>query len=368
MRRIGRHRRKINKIIILSAFCLLFVITAGYAAFSTNIHLHVKGNILEGTRVIQAWDENSQTDFHSNYYKQNIVSITFLNNNNIPENAVESWNVSEDKERGTVKAWVVPNSEDTSKYDLYIGAKGKVIANKNSSYLFYVFTGLQLIDFNNNFDTSNVTYMSFMFAGNWFQETDTTKQMSIKEIKGLESFDTSNVINMKSMFLFCTELTELNVSSFNTSKVIDMSHMFNRLESLKNIDLSNFDTSKVTDMSRMFRDSGFETLDLSNFNTSNVVNMEGMFFGDLQLTKLNVSSFDTSNVENMREMFFQLQNIKSLNLCNFDTSKVTDMSFIFGELSYIENIYVGSSWMTALANTNGMFSNSGVSSVTTGQC
>ena len=137
MRRIGRHRRKkLNKIIVLSAFCLLFVITAGYAAFSTNISLHVKGNILEGTRVIQEWDENSETDFHSDYYKPNIVNITFLNNNNVPDNAVESWNVSENKEKGTVKAWVVPNSSDLSKYDLYIGAKGKVIANEDSSNIF----------------------------------------------------------------------------------------------------------------------------------------------------------------------------------------------------------------------------------------
>lgn len=78
MRRIGRHgRKKTNKIIILSAFCLLFIITAGYAVFSTNITFYVKGNIIEGTRVIQAWDENSQTDFHSDYYRQNIVSVTF---------------------------------------------------------------------------------------------------------------------------------------------------------------------------------------------------------------------------------------------------------------------------------------------------
>lgn len=60
MRRIGRHgRKKTNKIIILSAFCLLFIITAGYAAFSTNITLHAKGNIKEKSRVIQSWDENS---------------------------------------------------------------------------------------------------------------------------------------------------------------------------------------------------------------------------------------------------------------------------------------------------------------------
>ena len=197
MRRIGRHRRrKLNRIIVLSAFCLLFVITAGYAAFSTNISLHVKGNILEGTRVIQEWDENSQTDFHSDFYKQNIVSITFLNNNNVPENAVESWNVSEDKEKGTVKAWVVPNSSDSSKYDLYIGAKGKVIANENSGYVFYDFRGVKEINFDNNYDTSNAT-------------------------------------NMTNLFRNCTSLTEIDLSSFDTSNVTNMSAMFTMWKTLR---------------------------------------------------------------------------------------------------------------------------------------
>ena len=40
-------------------------------------------------------------------------------------------------------AWVIPNSEDSTKYDLYIGANDGVIANENSSYLFGKFIALR---------------------------------------------------------------------------------------------------------------------------------------------------------------------------------------------------------------------------------
>ena len=430
MRRIGRHRRKkINKIVVLSAFCLLFVITAGYAAFSTNISLHVKGNILEGTRVIQKWDENSQTDFHSDFYKQNIVSITFLNNNNVPENAVESWNVSEDKEKGTVKAWVVPSSEDTSKYDLYIGAKGKVIANENSGYVFYDFRGVKEINFDNNFDTSNAVDMTQMFRLCTSLEAidlsslDTSK---VTDMTGLFNmwdsniedysfnkllsitfgglFNTSEVTNMKEMFAGLTDLKELDVSGFNTSNVTTMYHMFDGCMSLKQLDVSNFDTSSVTNMEMMFQNCRTLTeLNLSNFDTTNVTNMRGMFgmwykseeLSEANLIKIDISNFntakvtdmsdmftyntnlleikglenfDTSNVTTMYHMFMQCDSLVQLNLCSFDTRKVVNMDSMFNNTNNLKKIFVGSNWSISQANTNGMFYNSGVSSVTTGQC
>ena len=430
MRRIGRHRRrKLNRIIVLSAFCLLFVITAGYAAFSTNISLHVKGNILEGTRVIQEWDENSQTDFHSDFYKQNIVSITFLNNNNVPENAVESWNVSEDKEKGTVKAWVVPNSSDSSKYDLYIGAKGKVIANENSGYVFYDFRGVKEISFDNNYDTSNATNMTNLFRNctslteidlssfdtsnvtnmsNLFtmwenQNLDNNLQKiifgsnfntsKVTTMRGmftncnklieldLSMFDTSNVTDMYNMFCECNSLEYLDVSNFNTNKVTNMEGMFQGCMSLTTLDVSTFDTSNVTNMTAMFSMAGSDrtmdsatskliTIDVSNFNTSKVTSMAGMFQYNKNLKEIKgLEDFDTSNVVNMNAMFSRLQSIKELNLCSFNTSNVTDMAYMFDYGYKLEHVYGGAGWNTSnVINSTGMWGMSNVSDVTRGQC
>ena len=431
MRRIGRlRRRKLNRIIVLSAFCLLFVITAGYAAFSTNISLHVKGNILEGTRVIQEWDENSETDFHSDYYKPNIVNITFLNNNNVPDNAVESWNVSENKEKGTVKAWVVPNSSDLSKYDLYIGAKGKVIANEDSSNIFYDFRGVKEINFDSNYDTSNAVDMSKMFLNctslteldltnfntsnvtsmyamfcMWDSVLKLTPENKLEHIKFGHNFITDNVTNMRSMFAGLTELKELDLSNFNTSNVTDMYHMFNSCSSLTELNVSSFDTSNVTDMEAMFAQcTSLSELDVSNFNTTNVTKMNAMFsmwYGDengnclinnlkeLDVSNFNTSrvtdmnnmfscsnvseikgleNFDTSNVTNMYHMFASNKNLTELNLCSFNTKKVTKMERMFASSPKLQKIYVGPNWIISQANTNGIFDGSGTSSVTTGQC
>lgn len=335
-RREKRSRRK--KSIILSTLCLLFVMTAGYAAFQTNLNITAKGNIKEPGRVIQSWEQYSNEDFHADYYRENIVSATFLDTNQVANNATESWDVSEDG-KGGVKAWVVPTTEDNTKYDLYIGANGGVIANEDSSYLFYYFTGLRNINFNDKFDTSNVVDMSYMFS-------------------------------------VCSSLTSLDLNSFNTSKVTSMKAMFsmwnndNTATQLTELNVSNFDTRNVTTMRDMFAECNKVTkLDVSNFNTANVTDMYHMFYGCGGLMELDVIRWNTEKVTSMAGMFWGCKNIEVLNLCSFDIVNVINMYAMFASTTNIRNIYVNEKWdITGKADTADMFANSGVSSVTTGLC
>ena len=358
-RRVGRYKRKKQeKILIIGSLSLLLFLCVGYAAFSTNLSITAKGNVKEKSRVIQAWNKNSQTDFHSDFYKQNIVSVTFLNNNNVSSNATESWNVSEDKENGGVMAWVVPNNNDNTKYDLYIGAKGGVIANENSSYLFYDFTLLNNIEFNSNFNTARVTNLEGMFRN----------CLSIETLN-LSSFNTSNVTNMHEMFYNCDKIQSLDLSNFDTSNVTNMVSMFLDCDSLLNLNIKEFNTANVTDMEAMFAKCYKLTeLDLSNFDTSNVTNMTSMFQQCTSLTKVNVSSFNTSNVTLMGSMFALCSELKELNLCSFNTKKVTSMRSMFAWTYDITVVYAGPNWTTANADITRLFYDSGVSSVTTGQC
>ena len=333
MREIGRYRRrKQKKIIVMGSLSILLFLCAGYAAFSTKLSISATGNIKEKSRVIQSWTGTDQTDFHSDFYKQNIVSATFLDNNKVPSNAAESWNVSEDKENGGVIAWVVPNSSDNTKYDLYIGANGGVIANEDSSFLFYNFQNVREINFNNNFDTKITINMASMFQ-------DCISLLSLN----LSNFDTSNVIDMQKMFRGCQSIIELNLSHFITNKVIDMSDMFFKCYNLQSIDLSSFDTS-------------------------NVKNMWGMFNKCNKLQNLDLHNFNTNNVWGMSYMFDSCFNLKSLNLCSFNTSNVTSMISMFGNSSNLKTVYVSFGWKTTNADTTNMFTGSGLSSVTTGQC
>ncbi len=106
------------------------------------------------------------------------------------------------------------------------------------------------------------------------------------------------------MFLFCTELTSLDVTGFDTSNVTNMAGMFYGCSGLTSLDLSKFDTGNVTNMSAMFMGcSGLISLDVSKFVTSSVTGMSYMFSGCEGLTSLDLSKFDTSNVTDMKKMF-----------------------------------------------------------------
>ena len=174
-------------------------------------------------------------------HKAKITKVVFENTLTPHETSEElTYDVSEAQD-GSVMSYLVPNEEDTTKYTLYINSDGKVLANENSSYLFYSFSNLQ-------------------------------------EIEHIEYLDTSKVTNMAHMFSNCGRLTTLDVSNLDTSKVTTMIYMFSGCSSLITIDLSNFDTSNVTNMSSMFAGSyNLTILDLSSFNISNVTKFEYMF-------------------------------------------------------------------------------------------
>ena len=57
---------------------------------------------------------------------------------------------------------------------------------------------------------------------------------------------------MESMFYECSSLKELNLNNFNTNNVTDMSYMFYECSSLKELNLNNFNTNNVTNMESMF--------------------------------------------------------------------------------------------------------------------
>ena len=171
--------------------------------------------------------------FWSDTYKDNIKNISFEDKINIPNNAVESWDISVGQ-KGKVMSYIVPNKNDSSYYDLYIQSDTQLYANINMRYWFY--------DFEN-----------------------------VDSINGLNLLDTSYTIDMYGMFM--------GTGEFST---------------IFTLDVSNFDTSNVTDMALMFADTGslstIFTVDVSNFDTSNVTDMDGMFLW----TGLNSTQFVTT--------------------------------------------------------------------------
>ena len=308
------------------------------------------GTVSEVKPIIKAvpYDEENwisyQGEFWNDTYKYNATRIVIQNELNPIEEAVESWDVSEAKD-GSVMAYAVLNS-DKRTYTIYLQGAGKIIANKDSSYLFCDFYKLESIEGLEYFDTSNVTDMSYMF---YLCE-------SISRLD-LSNFDTSNVTNMNSMFGECHNLIRLNVSNFDTSNATDMFDMFFGCSSLTELNLSTFDTSKVTDMAGMFSYClNLRKLNVSNFNTTKVTTMYGMFTNCISLTELDVSSFNTSNVINMEEMFYDCESLTELDVSNFDTSNVTIMRFMFTDCISLTGLDVSSFNTSNVINMEEMFS------------
>jgi surface protein len=114
-----------------------------------------------------------------------------------------------------------------------------------------------------SWDVSNVTDISYMFAGasffNW----------------GIGNWDVSNVTNMQATFS--------GASAFNQ-------------------DVGAWDVSNVTDMSFMFLDASVFNRDIGNWDVSNVTDMKSMFFSATDFNQ-NIDSWIVSNVSDMSYMF-----------------------------------------------------------------
>ena len=190
-----------------------------------------------------------------------------------------------------------------------------------------------------NFDTSNVTDMSSMFASASNTGWTNNYKSCIMGINLGENFNTSKVYNMNSMFEGCSALSSIDLSNFDTSNVITMSCMFKGCNNLKTMDLTKFDTSKVTAIDFMFYYcSKLESIDLSNFDTSNVTNFDHSFAGCSSLTSLDLSNFNTSNVTDMQYLFQGCSSLSQLNISSFDFSIVRNFYFAFDGCSSLTSL------------------------------
>ena len=303
-----RYRKsKFNNFLTIIALSLTFFVTIGYARLKETLTITSSAKF-SPIPVLKATYYGDTDAFRSDTYKTKIKTITFEDKINVPDSAIESWDVSE-QQNGAYMAYVVPNETDSTYYDLYIQGDGKIYGNRRMSYWFNGFTNVDSIKNLNLLNTEIATDMSYMFY-----QTGSSSTIFTLDLSG---FDTSNVTNMAYMFSWTgrnSTLFSLDLNNFDTSNVTDMSWMFvgtGGLNTRFTLDIGNFDTSKVIDMSYMFASTGYSstilTLDVSNFNTKNVTNMKSMFeetgCSNPEFT-LDLSRFDTSKVTDMSQMFY----------------------------------------------------------------
>lgn len=223
--------------------------------------------------------------------------------------------------------------------------KDKVKANAQSQGLFANLANLEAIEGLNLLDTSEVIDMHSMF--------DSDRALATLDVN---SFDMSKVVNIGNMFAR-TGITTLNVSSWDTSNVTNMGVVFADTPLLTILNgINNWNTSKVVNMVGMFSFAGLVTLDLSHWDTHNVTNMFDMFSDEYSLTTIDVSSWDTSSVKKMASMFSWCHSLNNIiGITDWDTQNVTDMEGMFEESISLQNLNL-SHWSTSkVTNMNSMF-------------
>lgn len=243
-------------------------------------------NILQGTcnsynsgsfAIMMERDNNKA--FWLDEYREKITKVEFKNEQDIPKNALISWDISflnEDK----VFAYIL-ETEDT--YELYITSSITIYLPIDSGFMFQDFLRLKTIIFN-NISTLNCNNLSHFF----------TRCSNLETINGISDWNTSHVRYLYDVFFNCESLKELNLSGWDTSNVEGMINMFSNCRNLTRI------------------------IGISDWNVSNVRSINSMFLGCNSLIELDLKNWNLKNVNDSSYCFFNMINLENLYLNNVE--------------------------------------------------
>ena len=155
---------------------------------NTNLDTMLRFKFVKPESILAQGNNGSATStfYNGTIKKESVESIEFLPTIEVGEGAIGYWDASYNKDK-TVIAWYT-DSDNNDLYELYIGGVGEIKAPADSYALFMYFSSLKAINFNDCYNTSNVT-------------------------------------NMSNMFRNCSKLTKIDMSSFDTSSVTNMGNL-----------------------------------------------------------------------------------------------------------------------------------------------
>lgn len=266
-------------------------------------HVDDNGNVYEYTYTdLPLMEYGSNFNNRMNDYKYSILTVTVLDNINIPENVYKIFDVSKNQDE-TVKAWLITNSENADMYDLYIGGE-EGVEIENCSDMFREFSGCTNINIENLY-TEKVQTFDNMFNGD----------AKLLELIASPTLVTSKATSLQYMFYLCTKLKSIDTNQWDTSNVINMFGTFRMCQNIEVFDLSNFDTSKVVYIDYLFQHcQKLKTIYVSNkWNNNKVTSSYNMFQGCTVLK--GAISFNTANANditlaNYETGYFTFKNIE----------------------------------------------------------
>ncbi|MBZ7993580.1 BspA family leucine-rich repeat surface protein [Campylobacter sp. RM9333] len=194
-------------------------------------------------------------------------------------------------------------------------------------------------------NTSLITDMSYFFLG-IFRD----------DFSGIEKWDTSNVVNMDSVFYNCMFFNKK--LEWNTSKVTNMNNMF---EGCINFNQAiEFDMTNVKHMNNMFKDCiNLHPKNLKSFSKDEIIEnfyylaKLPKFIAKNKWIDMKNGKFKPKNKAELRALVYT----DDIKLDKIDTSLIIDMSYLFTIFDSKRTDFSGiNTWDTSkVTNMNNMF-------------
>ena len=372
--------------------------------WNTEVDINQPTHLANGRLVA---DYYSYTTYGKNMNRSSFESVATLDIINIPDNVIDSWDCSEEQNE-SVMCWYTDTDND-SKYELFIGQEGGVVANPYSVRVFASFTNAekmilrnvdstQIENMNYAFENSGQNVTNFKFDASDWNVSNVTNFANVftniahdskvidVTVRNWKLSPTANAKNLFAWIGFNAEKVHFDLTGWDFSNVKSMEGLFydfvdacrgSACPTVKLI-MDGWNTSGVENMTDLFNHSFYYVkdinLDFSGWDVSSVTNMQRMFADFANTSKgtlrLNFTGWDTSHVQNMNQMFSRTgcyigehdypgSRISLIGLSDWNVSNVTDMSSMFNNVGrYTESIYIGdlSNWNTInVVNMNSMF-------------
>lgn len=274
---------------------------------------------------------NDSVAFWQDSYKDKIVSIQFRQESSLPNDVLESWDISL-LGNESVKAYIKQADND---YELYIISNNIINLPIECYRLFADFSMVKGIDF------SNISTECINSTGSMFSNCP-----KLETIDGINNFSTNNLKFAYGMFAKCSQLQKLDLSNWNTSNLENMLNMFSECLNLAEIvGIENWDTSNVKNLDAAFAQTrALTNLDISNWNVDNVTSMNETFNGSY-VQDLNISNWNMSNCTKITGVFKNTIALENLYLNNVELNVdiITNYEQLFSGTKQNINIYVKNS-------------------------
>ena len=156
-----------------------------------------------------------------------------------------------------------------------------------------------------------------------------------------DNFDSTNVTDMSYFFEGFDSITSIDLSKVNTANVKDFFHFFSGCSSLQAVDLSGFDMSKVECTSLMFANcTNLTSITYWNTTMPNLKNAYGMFDYCSKLPSVDMSKFKLSPLESISDFIRGCKSITQIDFSQLEKANLKDISSVVYDCTELKTLNI----------------------------